>query len=411
MRRRAAGLGRLGPRRRRRRDRSTTWPTASRSGDRPSPARPTATSRLVAHGHLLRMLAARWIGLPPVAGRPPDAGARPVVHPRCVPRRSSPGHPGSGTSSLEASASGGRDGGRVRRLGRGEGVVDGEGAVVERPADDDAGQAPAVDLESGQRARGGRAMPTPPDAITSSLGRRRAARRRPSRSGPEPVPSTSIWVTTKAATPGVGRSSPATSSRSRPDPSAQPRTATSRPRTSRPSGDLARVARGEPAGQVRAARARRCRPRPGPRRRRAAPRPASSSRTPPPVCTGAPTARGDGGDHRPVHRLAGAGGVEVDDVDPRRAGGGEAPGLARPGRRRRRSPGRSRPGSRRTQRPSRRSIAGYRSISGPRRSRSRRRRLDEVGAGGAGRCAADFSGWNWVAHSVPRSTAATTGPP
>ena len=23
----------------------------------------------------------------------------------------------------------------------------------------------------------------------------------------------------------------------------------------------------------------------------------------------------------------------------------------------------------------------------------------------------DFSGWNWVAHTLPRSTAATTGPP
>ena len=60
---------------------------------------------------------------------------------------------------------------------------------------------------------------------------------------------------------------------------------------------------------------------------------------------------------RPVDRLAGAGGVEVDDVDPPAPAADEGRAPRRRGRRRR-SRRRSRPRTRRTQRPPRRSIAG-----------------------------------------------------
>ena len=140
---------------------------------------------------------------------------------------------------------------------------------------------------------------------------------------------------------------------------------------------------------------------------------AASSRTPPPVCTGHRHGRGDGRDDRPVDRLAGAGGVEVDDVDPRRARGLERERPGPPGRRRRRSRGRSRPG--------RGARTGRRAGRWPGRAPSRQRSDQAVDGGAtarrrsssaaAGRCVADFSGWNCVAHTLPRSTAATTGPP
>ena len=106
-------------------------------------------------------------------------------------------------------------------------------AVVERAADDDAGQPPAVRPRAPPACGGVRHDPTPPEAMTSAApapaGRRRPAdrvrcRRRRRRSA----------VTISAANPASSNST-ATSTRSRPDPSTQPRTATSRPRPSSPS--------------------------------------------------------------------------------------------------------------------------------------------------------------------------------
>ena len=111
-------------------------------------------------------------------------------------------------------------------------------------------------------------------------------------------------------------------------PSAQPCTATSAPRTSRPDRDPAGPAAGEPADELGLLERGGADHDPGhagveqrlgrrPRRGR--------PRRPAPACR---TDAGDRGDHRPVHRLAAARRVEVDDVDPRRAGVGEHPRLA-----------------------------------------------------------------------------------
>ena len=50
---------------------------------------------------------------------------------------------------------------------------------------------------------------------------------------------------------------------------------------------------------------------------------------PPPSCTGTSTAREDRLDRLAVDRLAGEGAVEIDDMQPAEAGGGEAPRLRR----------------------------------------------------------------------------------
>ena len=80
-------------------------------------------------------------------------------------------------------------------------------------------------------------------------------------------------------------------------------------------------------------------------RERAARRPRSTLRTPPPDCDLAvDTPRRSPRSRARLRRLARARGVEIDDVDPRRARGRERRGPPRPGRRRRRSRRRSRPG-------------------------------------------------------------------
>ena len=86
-------------------------------------------------------------------------------------------------------------------------------------------------------------------------------------------------------------------------------------------------------------------------------------------------------------------------------GVGERPAPAPPGRRRRRSRGRSRPGTgARTGRRAGRSPGRGPSAS-PCRGAQRRRSC----ASSRRPAAPDFSGWNCVAHTLPRSTAATTG--
>ena len=89
--------------------------------------------------------------------------------------------------------------------------------LVERPADDHAGQRAAADVER-QRARaGGRAMPTPPQAIDVELGRRPSSSRVAARGrARRAVPSTAISVTTSAATPASANRA-STSSSVRPD--------------------------------------------------------------------------------------------------------------------------------------------------------------------------------------------------
>ena len=208
------------------------------------------------------------------------------------------------------------------RTGGGERLGQGEGALVEGPAHDGAGQR----RPSTARAVEGRrssSEPTPPEAMTgSSVASSTSAR--PSRSGPARVPSRPISVTIRASTPSSANSR-ATSRRSRPEPFSQPRTATSRPRASRPT---ATGMRGREAAHERGLlerggaehHPRRPRPRTGrrPRPRRGCRHRSAPGRRPP---------RTMARDDVAVHRLAGAGGVEIDHVDPRGAGAGEGEGL------------------------------------------------------------------------------------
>ena len=100
--------------------------------------------------------------------------------------------------------------------------------------------------------------------------------------------------------------------------------------------------------------------------------------------------------------LAGAGGVEVDDVDPRRALLGERRSPRRPRRRRRRSRRRSRPGAaaRRGRRAgrSRGTGASCAAIGARRRGTKLPSRPSPADA--------DFSGWNWAANTLPARNAA-----
>ena len=89
--------------------------------------------------------------------------------------------------------------------------------------------------------------------------------------------------------------------------------------------DLARVHRRELVDELRVARSRSV-PDDDPRRagrQQVAARP-RRSRTPPPAWTRHGTAAQIASTTARLTRLTGAGGVEVDDVDPLRAGGGEA---------------------------------------------------------------------------------------
>ena len=249
-------------------------------------------------------------------------------------------------------------------------------------------------------------MPTPPDAMTGSS-RPRARRSGPTRSGPARVPSRAISVTTRASTP-TSANSAATSSRSRPEPFSQPRTATSRPRASRPTATGYRV------GQ--AVHERRLLERGGAEHDPA--HPGLEERLGRRLVTDAPAG---------LHRHVDGAGDLGDD--------GAVDGAARCGRRRgRRRGSRSPRASAKVtgllervlvvhgllgvvplvethaaapqqvdggeERPS---LHVHRRAGCGRPPRTRRGRSSPT--------APDFSGWNWVAHTGPRSTAAVTGPP
>ena len=227
-----------------------------------------------------------------------------------------------------------------RPADRGDRVGDGEAALVERPADDDAvpGRRSAR-----QRREVVERSPTPPLAITGDGRSRRRTAASPSRSGPPSSAVAAMSVTTNAARRTAKR------------PSAV---------GERDAGGLGPAVDGELAAAVvepdgdghdarrprRRAPGRRpppCPSRRGRRRRRPAPRRRRPARTPPPVCTRParrPRRRSPRSTAR-LTRLAGAGRVEVDDVDPRAPRVGERRRHRRPGRRRRRSRGRSRPGA------------------------------------------------------------------
>ncbi len=244
-------------------------------------------------------------------------------------------------------------------------------------------------------------MPTPPEAMTSSdVAARTSAR--PAVSAPPMRPSTSIWVTTTASAP-ASASRWMASDHSTPDPSAQPRTATSRPRTSRPSATGCRAAMaGDQVGILQGGGAH---DHPGD-----ADVGKGSSRLGAAHATaglhGHVDRFHDGRDERAVHRLAGAGGIEVHGVDPSGPCGHEPGGHRRgvvavdplavevaldelddlaatevDGR-----------------------VEVHQAATGaPQRSTKAWSTARPVRA--------DFSGWNWVAHTDPRATDATTGPP
>ena len=194
-------------------------------------------------------------------------------------------------------------------------------------------RAPCPTIDPGQppaRARPGprrsSSVPTPPDAITGTRSVARQPRRRPVEVGAGQHAVAADLGDDERVAPASAKRPSASSSRT--------------PAALGPAvdGDLAaavRRARRRPATtaatvatSVGSLDARRCRSRPGRRRRRRAPsavgrRRARRRRSAP--GTPAPPRRWP---RRPARLtgLAGAGGVEVDDVDPRRAGGGEGLG-------------------------------------------------------------------------------------
>ena len=182
-----------------------------------------------------------------------------------------------------------------------------------------------------------------------------ARRRRPatsSRSGPASVPSRSIAVTRMRAPHGTLDCVARASARCL---RVQPAVRTT-PSSTSSATTSARRARATASGRA----TRPCRPRRGRRPRRAAPRASSSERIPPDAWTGTPT-RGDLAHERRADAAA-AGAVEVDQVNPPRAG--RHPTL---GERRRVACAldhlrRSRPGARRTAPSPRTSTAGITSI-------------------------------------------------
>ena len=249
---------------------------------------------------------------------------------------------------------------------------------------------------------------TPPEAITGIVGRRQdlaqpvevgagAACRRGrwrSRSPRRPRPRPAR----RAARPPCGRC-PAPSP-GRPPRSDRRRRAGSRP--PRPPGrDRSAASVRTSPGSSRATVPRTTRRTPPVEQlARRRPRP----RTPPPVCDRDVDGGGDGQHRGPVDRPARPGGVEVDHVEPPGAAGHEAPGQRRPGPRTR-SGGRSRPGS--AGPPRRRGCRWPDRAPSPGARRRRRTKLARMPSP----TAPDFSGWNWVPHTGPRSAEAVTGPP
>ena len=214
-------------------------------------------------------------------------------------------------------------------------------ALVERLAHDDPGQ-PATGVATAASARRSSRCPTPPEAIIGRAGGGQQPRPDPSTSGPARRPSRPMSVTITAASPGAPTDGRARRRPLTPPPSVQPRTRTSPSRWSRPTATRPGPAGGQGSDAGRGPRRRGPDHDPGHARRRAGPAsPSAPRRRPGP----APRSRraADAGDDGPVDRIAGAGRVEVDHVDPPGAGGDEATGPRRPGRRRRRSPARSRP--------------------------------------------------------------------
>ena len=133
---------------------------------------------------------------------------------------------------------------------------------------------------------------------------------------------------------------------------------------------------------------------------------ASALRIPPPACTADRHGRGDGGDEVAVDGLARPGGVEVDGVDPSGPGRDERLGH-RDGIVAVHALGREVP------------LDELHDLAAPQVDRRVEVHQTETGAAqrSTNACSVakpvrlDFSGWNWVAHTDPRSTEATTGPP
>ena len=265
------------------------------------------------------------------------------------------GQPAIGPSAPVASEPGAAVAvGRTRGVERGLALGDREAPLVERLADDHAGEvdlaqagerAQVLERRRSRRSRGSaRARPRRRGAPRRGRGpracrrgRRRCRRtrarrgRRGARSRRAPA-SAVVWVQ-----PAVEMWPPRTST--------ETSTRGAERRDHRRRGSRRR---GTPP--CRGSRAR---------RRRAAPRgPPGSERSPPPYCTGTPVSPAIRSQVLDRARLAVARAVEVDDVQEARAR--RRPTHARPpaGRRGRRSGPRSRPSTRRTALPSRMSIAG-----------------------------------------------------
>ena len=273
-----------------------------------------------------------------------------------------------------------------------------EAVLVERRADDDAGQVPAAATPGRPAPRGRRGCRRRRRRSTGIVVRSSTARS-PSTSGPSSVPSRVISVTITASTPASSnrRSTSSTLTAGAVEPAAHGGHAPARSSSPTATGWRAAIRRTRSGSSIAAV----------PMTTRATPASASaaaasSERTPPPVCTGTPCdpdGRGDGADdvavdgsplraasrsttwiHRaPAAANAGGHGDRIVAVD----GLGVVVALTR-----------------RTACPPRRSMAGYRStpVMPPPRLVA-----DEVAPAGRGRPAADFSGWNCVAPTLSRS--------